>query len=288
MPRKFDINRESPSFLNTPAKNNLEPRILSPNKTFFIIFVISLAAIILGFLRLGNVIKSPFALNSSSSSNQSLLNENQIVALASLQNKDTDSDGLSDYDELYKYNTSPYLKDSDSDGYSDKEEIESGNDPNCPSGKDCTGQAASTTNTSINSNTNSNLNISVSNINSSILTGNISASELRETLKNAGAPEDVLNNTDDATLLQVYQDTLKEQTANSNINSQLSNLNTNTAATANTNTLATTVADLQNLSASEIRSLLKAYGVDDETINTVDDATLKTIFLEAINETTTE
>jgi hypothetical protein len=54
-----------------------------------------------------------------------------------LKTKDTDGDGLSDWDELYLYRTSPYLEDSDSDGFFDKEEIDSGNDPNCPRGRDC-------------------------------------------------------------------------------------------------------------------------------------------------------
>jgi hypothetical protein len=56
---------------------------------------------------------------------------------ADLRAKDTDKDGLSDYDELNVYNTSPYLEDSDSDGYSDKQEVESQNDPICPFGQQC-------------------------------------------------------------------------------------------------------------------------------------------------------
>ncbi|MBI4435328.1 hypothetical protein HY630_01520 [Candidatus Uhrbacteria bacterium] len=51
--------------------------------------------------------------------------------------KDTDQDGLVDYDELYVYKTSPYIADSDSDGFDDKQEIYSGNNPNCPTGKNC-------------------------------------------------------------------------------------------------------------------------------------------------------
>jgi hypothetical protein len=54
-----------------------------------------------------------------------------------LKAKDTDSDGLNDFDELNLYKTSPYLADSDSDTFSDKSEIDSGNDPNCPKGKNC-------------------------------------------------------------------------------------------------------------------------------------------------------
>lgn len=54
-----------------------------------------------------------------------------------LRNKDTDNDGISDWDELYFYKTSPYLEDSDSDGFTDKEEIDNEKDPNCPAGRDC-------------------------------------------------------------------------------------------------------------------------------------------------------
>lgn len=54
-----------------------------------------------------------------------------------LFNKDTDKDGISDWDELNIYRTSPYMEDSDSDGYNDKEEIEAGFDPNCPQGINC-------------------------------------------------------------------------------------------------------------------------------------------------------
>ncbi len=56
---------------------------------------------------------------------------------AELKSRDTDADGLNDWDELNLYKTSPYLADSDSDSFSDKAEIESGNDPNCPKGENC-------------------------------------------------------------------------------------------------------------------------------------------------------
>jgi hypothetical protein len=51
--------------------------------------------------------------------------------------KDTDGDGISDWDELNVYHTSPYLDDSDSDGVSDGAEIAQGTDPNCPKGREC-------------------------------------------------------------------------------------------------------------------------------------------------------
>ncbi|MBI5793590.1 hypothetical protein HZA87_00680 [Candidatus Uhrbacteria bacterium] len=63
--------------------------------------------------------------------------ERDAKALEESKSKDTDGDGLVDYDELYVYKTSPYVSDSDSDGFDDKTEVFSGNNPNCPEGKDC-------------------------------------------------------------------------------------------------------------------------------------------------------
>lgn len=60
-----------------------------------------------------------------------------LKAALDLQKKDTDQDGLSDFEELHVYNTSPYLADSDSDGFTDKQELEASEDPNCPRGQEC-------------------------------------------------------------------------------------------------------------------------------------------------------
>ena len=51
------------------------------------------------------------------------LPEDGDLAFELLKNIDTDNDGLSDYDELYVYNTDPYNPDTDGDGLSDYEEI---------------------------------------------------------------------------------------------------------------------------------------------------------------------
>lgn len=63
--------------------------------------------------------------------------EREAREMEEAKKKDTDSDGLVDYDELYIYKTSPYIVDSDSDGYDDKQEVFSGNNPNCPVGQNC-------------------------------------------------------------------------------------------------------------------------------------------------------
>jgi len=43
--------------------------------------------------------------------------------------KDSDNDGLTDYEEIKKYKTDPEKSDTDEDGYTDKEEIDGGYDP---------------------------------------------------------------------------------------------------------------------------------------------------------------
>jgi len=86
-------------------------------------------------------INEPFAYQGTTASNeQSSVCQGPDcgqVGEEELKSKDTDGDGLSDWDEFNVYNTSPYLEDSDSDGFTDKNEIDSENDPNCPVGRDC-------------------------------------------------------------------------------------------------------------------------------------------------------
>lgn len=61
-----------------------------------------------------------------------LSNKEEISLGTSVSSADTDEDDLSDYDELYKYNTDPLKADSDGDKLNDGEEIAIGLDPNNP------------------------------------------------------------------------------------------------------------------------------------------------------------
>lgn len=255
----------------------ITPEKINERKIYVFVGVIGLVALFLGFMQLSQYIKGPFnpvlTLNTST-----LLTNDQISEINSLKNKDTDGDQLSDYDELYYYYTSPYLKDSDSDGLTDKDEIVKGTDPNCPAGQDCLNYGTNTNQVATNAN-------GSGNINSALLSGNATAATLRETLKNSGVPQNILDSTSDEDLLQIYNDTVKEtQTTNANANSS-----TNAAASADL-TLNANISDeeatniLVNLTPAEIRQLLIESGLDATELSQMDDATLQAIFLKALED----
>lgn len=104
---------------------------------FFLLLVFSLVAVPIIFLQVRNNVYRPFALNKSVPiSLKEQIVDNNIDYLKFI---DTDHDGLSDFDEKYIYNTSPYLYDTFGYGMSDKEVVQKGL-PLCPgAGKNCTG-----------------------------------------------------------------------------------------------------------------------------------------------------
>ncbi|MEW6610195.1 MAG: hypothetical protein AB1352_01000 [Patescibacteria group bacterium] len=129
-----------------------------------------------------------------------------------LKTKDTDSDGLSDWDELNVYGTSPYLKDSDGDTYTDKVEIDSNNDPNCPKGTECRTSAPAQADSSPQFNELNPPAPSSENPAPPPDLSSMTPSELRKLLLQTGqVTEEQLKQIDDATLMQMYQETLKEQ-----------------------------------------------------------------------------
>lgn len=93
-------------------------------------------AVIFGALSFVSDIKKPFLVSYTGPRYvSSAEKESEQAALQRIS--DTDSDGISDYDELKIFGTSPYITDSDSDGRPDGTEIFEGGDPNCALGKVC-------------------------------------------------------------------------------------------------------------------------------------------------------
>ena len=111
-------------------------RALAKPQTIALAVLAALAILILVFWiwQIKSHISRPFAYEQE---NQEILGADSSNLILVLQSQDTDGDGLSDYDEIYIYGTSPYLEDTDGDGISDYDEIMRGSDPNCPAGQNC-------------------------------------------------------------------------------------------------------------------------------------------------------
>lgn len=144
--------------------------------------------------------------------------EKQAKAIAEQQKKDTDGDGLNDYDELYVYKTSAYLADTDSDGYNDSSELSSGTDPNCPVGADCE-NTLSNSNATAGSSGGSGFADSLA-VPAGATTdstaaftpeiANLTVAQIRELLVQSGADQATVDSLSDAEIQELYDATLAQ------------------------------------------------------------------------------
>ncbi len=116
------------------SQNNISSILSKEQKIGFVLLsAFAILAIGLGILQIRNNIYSRFALNKEISASI----KDQVDTVDALRFRDTDRDGISDFDELYVYGTSPYLPDTDGDGISDGKEIQNKSNPLCAEGTDC-------------------------------------------------------------------------------------------------------------------------------------------------------
>ncbi len=118
------------------AKQFPENKLRTQKITVVFLAVLAIIIVSLWGFQLSTQLNKPFAVDQK-------INKNETAKVTDLHLIDSDGDGLSDYDEINVYHTSPYLEDSDSDGILDKQEILQGTDPNCPTGKICTATPSS-------------------------------------------------------------------------------------------------------------------------------------------------
>jgi hypothetical protein len=246
-----------------PTDRPSAERQLSRRSLWFI-GALGISALVLGGIQLQRTVKDPFSVIRT----QTKTTQPEEVALLELQAKDTDGDSISDYDELYSYNTSPYIADSDSDSVNDKDEVSRGTDPNCPEGKTCGVLTNANASVAVNAATNA------SATNTAASSGSPTAAQIREALLASGVSKTELDAVDDATLLSSYQSALVEE-AGTNTNAGTVN-----GGVANTNA----TSNFENLTAPQIRQLLIANGVDAATLSGYDDATLIAVYQQALKE----
>ncbi len=248
-------------------KASISPRLVQRIKKYFdspkvrgaALLVLGVFVIGSGIWNILNNIRSPFYVEKYEGLFLDAAEED-IKELAELKTKDTDNDGLSDYIELYVYNTSPYLEDTDSDGYSDMQEIETSNDPLCPAGENC---------------------LSIIQEDSGGMTDNLNAvgfgesdfspSDLRALLIENGMDKEMVDQIDDQTLLGFYQEAMSNAKA-----AELSNDEQNENEEVKSR--------LNNLSPEELRRAMIESGVPAEDLEQISDEDLMKYYEQALTE----
>lgn len=234
----------------------------TPMDKFFLFFLIliSISALALGFMQFKKDIEGP-ALSSYLDRKRGELMEKYKPSSADtedefinrLKNQDSDLDGLDDWSEINVYSTSPYLSDTDNDGKSDRQEITQGTNPNCPEGLDCSavtpiapvyGSEGTNVNSIINTLGEADLE-TLMQYEQQLLDGEVTLEQL-----GIDNPE-----------LQKLFDQMESLPAE-----QLANLNSAETSQA--------VAELKNMTPAELRVELVARGMDQATLDQMDDRTL--------------
>jgi hypothetical protein len=134
--------------------------------------------------------------------------ERDSAELEALKKSDTDADGLSDYNELYVYHSSPYMRDTDSDGIADGEEVRKGTSPTCQEGKDCLFNpiaAVANTSSTVPQAATPEAETPAPAADQKIDLNALTPQELREALIESGMPEDQLAGVSDEDLMKLVK-----------------------------------------------------------------------------------
>lgn len=129
-----------------PSQNydNFGDRASSPTKNFSkqqkiglsVLIFFTIMVVVLWYWQLQKNITYPLY---GGMNPKDLAKESYTPTATSTTDLDTDKDGLTDYQEVNLYQTSPYMTDTDNDGLLDGQEVKNKTNPNCPEGKQCAG-----------------------------------------------------------------------------------------------------------------------------------------------------
>jgi hypothetical protein len=193
-----------------------------------VVIVIGITTLVFGLFQMRRAIFEPMELDGRVSFKT--VKELELEYTEQLKTQDTDGDGLSDYDELYLFRTSPFLVDSDSDGISDYDEVMNMTDPNCPKGTVCTmtrsadQEGGSGTQTIGLSASQEKMAEAMERVfgdldefTPEIMMERLSTlppAELRQFMLDIGTPPELLEQANDAMLRQIFQDTMGDMVEN--------------------------------------------------------------------------
>ncbi len=173
----------------------------------WVVLLMGAVGLVLGLTQWRGSFSSAFATTGERFRTPDQIEAERVEALKA---KDTDMDGLNDYDESYVYQTSPYLQDSDSDGDDDRTELAAGADPNCPKGKECAIFSGASSE-GVSASATSSLEAQEQEILEQLL--NPTPAEIRQLLLQSGVSQEELESIDDATLIELYRESLMEAQA---------------------------------------------------------------------------
>lgn len=203
--------------------SDLEKKELRTRRALFLaLIIVGVFLLFVGLNKLKSRVYSPLIFSNNKNGAILSTEESETLSTYALQTTDIDGDGLSDYDELYIYGTSPYLSDTDSDGISDYDEINRGSDPLCAEGEDCygindpafTGEENKTEDaTSSQLAIQETINQDELKLIEELASGQASPSVLRELLLNNGLPKEELDLISDEDLQASYLEIITEQSS---------------------------------------------------------------------------
>lgn len=233
-----------------------------------VILVVVFLVVFVGYFQLMSNLKKPLFSNSGVGSDcldGSCYQDNDVANFLTASTQDTDKDGLTDYEEINIYGTSPYIADSDSDGIPDGEEVAMGRDPNCPGEGPCLANLP----------TDGSSAVPQFQLEPEVTPITLDPQELRQIFVQSGMPQNQVDQMSDEEIVSLYRQVLAEnnlagvsdQPSVNAGNIDMSNLDVNS------------VDDLRNLSGAEIRQMLIEAGAPAQLLNQVSDEELKNMFI---------
>lgn len=233
-----------------------------------VLFLVGIIAIILGIWRLGITIKGAFVFSPI------VLEDKAGIAESLYRLKDTDGDGLSDYDEIYVYGTSPYLRDTDSDNISDYDEIAMGSSALCKEGESCS--------IDFSEEEASGLDLEISGAGNAM---DISLKDIKDMLIQAGYPAEMVNKLTEEDLAKIYEEVQKAAfSENYEFQGIDSEEESKTGLEPEPELSPDMLEQLKNLPIDEIKQLLIQGGAEQNQIDQISDEELRSLYLEALEE----